>query len=327
MFNRLTSVWMGDLDLYMDENFIKQAFSTMGETASAVKIIYNRVTGGAAGYCFVELADEASVDRCVSSLNGKVVPGSNPPRKFKLNYATYGKRTDTGPEYSIFVGDLSPDVDDQQLHEFFAKKYASCKSGKVVTDPSGISRGYGFVKFTDEKEQSKALEECQNATGLGGKPIRISIAINKSNKGNNYQQNHNYSNYQQGYYQQPYQNYYPQWGYDQYNSYNYNYGSYGPPPPGPGMMGPPPPGPGMMAPPPPFMPPVPADAHHTTEQMQDFSEDGLEEPVEDPQPMTDVDALNRQYMDRSEELYDSLMQCHWQPLDSVTSTIPAQAHS
>lgn len=300
----------------------------MGETASAVKIIYNRVTGGAAGYCFVELPDEASVDRCVASLNGKIVPGSNPPRKFKLNFATYGKRTDTGPDYSIFVGDLTPEVDDQQLHDFFAKKYTSCKSGKVVTDHSGNSRGYGFVKFTDEKEQSQALEECQNATGLGGKPIRISIAINKSNKtSNNYQPSQSYNNYQQGYYQQPYQNYYQQWGYDQYNSYNYNYGSYGPPPPGPGMMGPPPPGPGMMGPPPPFMPPVHTDIQQPTEQTQDCSEDGLEEPVEDPLPKTDVDALNRQYMERSEELYDSLMQCHWQPLDSVTSEIPMQAHS
>jgi len=36
----------------------------------------------------------------------------------------------------------------------------------------------------------------------------------------------------------------------------------------------------------------------------------------------DVDALNKQYMERSEELYDSLMDCHWQPLDSVTSEIP-----
>lgn len=33
---------------------------------------------GSAGYCFVELADEASVDRCVQRLNGKLVPGSNP---------------------------------------------------------------------------------------------------------------------------------------------------------------------------------------------------------------------------------------------------------
>ena len=33
------------LDPYMDENFIKQAFSTMGETAYGVKIITHRVTG------------------------------------------------------------------------------------------------------------------------------------------------------------------------------------------------------------------------------------------------------------------------------------------
>jgi len=41
------------------------------------------------------------------------------------------------------------------------------------------NRGYGFVKFSDENEQKKALEEFQNASGLGGKSIRISIAVNK----------------------------------------------------------------------------------------------------------------------------------------------------
>lgn len=98
----------------MDEDFIKQAFSAMGESPFGVKIITHRITGwviqttyhmnrkpllplytnkkrtgvisnglcllcsGSAGYCFVELADEASVDRCVQRLNGKLVPGSNP---------------------------------------------------------------------------------------------------------------------------------------------------------------------------------------------------------------------------------------------------------
>uniref|UniRef100_A0A8C7GCD8 tRNA selenocysteine-associated protein 1 n=2 Tax=Oncorhynchus TaxID=8016 RepID=A0A8C7GCD8_ONCKI len=290
MFNRMTSLWMGDLDPYMDENFIKQAFSTMGETAYGVKIITHRVTGGSAGYCFVEMADETSVDRCVHQLNGKLVPGSNPPRKFKLNYATYGKRPEAGPEFSVFVGDLSSEVDDYQLHQFFLKKYPSCKGGKVVSDQYGNSRGYGFIKFEDENEQKKAIDECQNASGLGTKPIRISIAVNKSHKMNSYNnQNHNsyHNNYQQPYYQQPNQNYYPQWGYDQYNSYNYGgYGPYGGyPPPGPhGMMGPPP-------------------------------------PIE-PNPHLDVDALNKEYMEGSEELYDSLMNCHWQPLDTITSKIP-----
>lgn len=39
-------------------------------------------------------------------------------------------------------------------------------------------RGYGFVKFGDEGEQKKAIEECQG-TMLGGKPLRLSIAVAK----------------------------------------------------------------------------------------------------------------------------------------------------
>lgn len=41
-------------------------------------------------------------------------------------------------------------------------------------------RGYGFVKFTDELEQKRALTECQGAIGLGSKPVRLSVAIPKA---------------------------------------------------------------------------------------------------------------------------------------------------
>lgn len=234
------------------------------------------------------------------------------PRKFKLNYATYGKRPEPGPEFSVFVGDLTSEVDDYQLHQFFLKKFPSCKGGKVVTDPFGNSKGYGFVKFSDENEQKKALEEFQNASGLGGKPIRISIAVNKGNKTNSYHnQNQTYnSNYQQQYYQQPYNSYYPQWGYDQYNSYNYGYNPYVTPPPVPQ---------GIMPPPP--MPPMPPDMQGSTEQSHDATEEVEEDPAEDPNPHVDVDMLNKEFMERSEELYDSLMDCHWQALDSVTSEV------
>uniref|UniRef100_A0A3B4ZSD1 tRNA selenocysteine-associated protein 1 n=1 Tax=Stegastes partitus TaxID=144197 RepID=A0A3B4ZSD1_9TELE len=305
MFNRQTSLWMGDLDPYMDENFIKQAFSAMGESPFGVKIITHRITGGSAGYCFVELADEASVDRCVQRLNGKLVPGSNPPRKFKLNYATYGKRPEAGPEFSVFVGDLATEVDDFQLHQVF-KKYPSCKGAKVVTDQYGYSRGYGFVKFGEESEQKKAIEECQG-TMLGGKPLRLSIAVAKSQKmssyhggqGQNYHSNYNQT--QSGYYGSHSAGgqggYYSQWGgYDHgYNSgYNYNYGPYGYPPPG-----------HMMPPPPMGMPPMSTDMSGA------------------PIPECDVELWNKDFMQRSEELYDAMMTCHWEPLDSVDSPIPS----
>lgn len=43
----------------------------------------------------------------------------------------------------------------------------------------------------------------------------------------------------------------------------------------------------------------------------------------DPTPQLDVTEANKEFMEQSEELYDALMDCHWQPLDSVSSEIPA----
>uniref|UniRef100_A0A3B4G3A3 tRNA selenocysteine-associated protein 1 n=1 Tax=Pundamilia nyererei TaxID=303518 RepID=A0A3B4G3A3_9CICH len=324
LFSDLQRLWLCQLDPYMDENFIKQAFSAMGESPFGVKIITHRITGGSAGYCFVELADEASVERCVQRLNGKLVPGSNPPRKFKLNYATYGKRPEAGPEFSVFVGDLASEIDDFQLHQVF-KKYPSCKGAKVVTDQYGYSRGYGFVKFGEESEQKKAIEECQG-TMLGGKPLRLSIAVAKSQKmssyhggqGQNYQSNYNQT--QSGYYGSHSggsQGYYSQWGgYDQYGGYNSTgYNTYGYPPPG-----------HMMPPPPMGMPPMSTDMSGAVEVRGTLSHHGdlhccffFLEPI----PECDVDLWNKDFMQRSEELYDAMMNCHWEALDSVDSPIPS----
>ncbi|RLV91069.1 hypothetical protein DV515_00014244 [Chloebia gouldiae] len=282
------SLWMGDLEPYMDENFVSRAFATMGELVLSVKIIRNRLTGIPAGYCFVEFADLATAEKCLHKINGKPLPGATPAKRFKLNYATYGKQPDNSPEYSLFVGDLTPDVDDGMLYEFFVKVYPSCKGGKVVLDQAGVSKGYGFVKFTDELEQKRALTECQGAVGLGSKPVRLSVAIPKVNrmKPMEYNQMYNY-NYNQ-YYQQ-YHNYYAQWGYDQNTgSYSYSYPQYG----------------------------------YTQSTMQTYEEVG-EDALEDPTPQLDVHEANKQFMEQSEELYDALMDCHWQPLDTVSSEIPA----
>ncbi|NP_001398600.1 tRNA selenocysteine 1-associated protein 1 isoform 6 [Rattus norvegicus] len=194
------SLWMGDLEPYMDENFISRAFATMGETVMSVKIIRNRLTGIPAGYCFVEFADLATAEKCLHKINGKPLPGATPAKRFKLNYATYGKQP-------------------------------------------------------DNRSRVKPVE---------------------------YSQMYSYS-YNQ-YYQQ-YQNYYAQWGYDQNTgSYSYSYPQYG----------------------------------YTQSTMQP-----LWSLPPDPAPQLDVTEANKEFMEQSEELYDALMDCHWQPLDTVSSEIPA----
>jgi RNA recognition motif-containing protein len=69
---------------------------------------------------------------------------------------------DHGPGYLIFVGALGPHANEYDLVSLFQARFPSCKSAKIMTDPiSGMSRGYGFVRFADESDQQRVLTEMQ----------------------------------------------------------------------------------------------------------------------------------------------------------------------
>ncbi|KAJ1569777.1 hypothetical protein HK096_001784 [Nowakowskiella sp. JEL0078] len=111
-----TTLWMGDLDPWMEETWIKQLWYSLGENVN-VKMIRDKFTGGNAGYCFVEFLTNASASKHVTTLNGTLIPGTN--RVFKLNWASGGglndRKDDRSPEFSVFVGDLGPEVTDYSL--------------------------------------------------------------------------------------------------------------------------------------------------------------------------------------------------------------------
>src|SRR4051812_16987856 len=87
---------------------------------------------------------------------------------------------DRGPEFSIFVGDLGPEVNEFVLVSLFQARFPSCKSAKIMTDAvTGQSRGYGFVRFADESDQQRALVEMQGVY-CGNRPMRISTATPKT---------------------------------------------------------------------------------------------------------------------------------------------------
>ena len=46
----------------------------------------------------------------------------------------------------------------------------------VVEDENGASKGYGFVRFIDERERDLSLVEMDGAKGLGYKPLTVKPA-------------------------------------------------------------------------------------------------------------------------------------------------------
>lgn len=81
---------MGELEPWMDENFVKNVFSTVSGENVNVKVIRDRASGNA-GYCFVEFNTVEAATKALG-LNGSNIPNSS--RAFKLNWASGGGLVD-----------------------------------------------------------------------------------------------------------------------------------------------------------------------------------------------------------------------------------------
>lgn len=207
--DRPRTLWMGDLDPWLDEEaIINFWWKTLQKRVSA-KIIkpktrhvdrnvasgYNGLSHS--GYCFIKFDTYEDAEEALG-LNGQLLPDialpsqqhfpnnpNNQKKYFRLNWASginMGSSSTTTPEYSLFVGDLSASTTEAHLLAFFQTKFSSSiKTVRVMTDPvSGKSRCFGFVRFTDELERQRALTEM-NGVWLGGRPLRVALATPRAN--------------------------------------------------------------------------------------------------------------------------------------------------
>src|SRR6476659_11473371 len=82
---------------------------------------------------------------------------------------------------NIYVSNLSFNVQDVDLREFFTE-YGEVSSAKVITDKfTGKSRGFGFVEMPDTEAAQKAITELDNGV-VEGRTIRVMEAKPKEEK-------------------------------------------------------------------------------------------------------------------------------------------------
>jgi len=76
---------------------------------------------------------------------------------------------------NIYVSNLSFNVQDEDLREFFAE-YGEVSSAKVITDKfTQKSRGFGFVEMPDDEAGQKAIKELDGAH-VEGRAITVTVA-------------------------------------------------------------------------------------------------------------------------------------------------------
>ena len=179
-------LWMGNIEPWMTESFIMKSFNYYNITPANIKLIKDRETNLIKNYCFVYFNNVKESSNILLKLNGKIIPGTS--LKFKLNWANYYSTFNK----SIYVGNLSRDVDDISLYNLFKKKYDSVHHASVITN-KGKSRGFGFVLFRGEKDFEKCLKEMDGIE-FHGNIIKVSQQMKKEDNDSNNNDDINYYN-------------------------------------------------------------------------------------------------------------------------------------
>ena len=147
--NRL---WMGSIEPWMTEEIIMKSFNEYGFNPSSIKMIKDKRLNSLRNYCFINFDSMSEANKALLQLNGKKIKDGN--LKFKLNWANQNSKENP----NVYVGNLSPEIDDIELYNLFKEKYPSVHHASIITD-KGVSKGFGFVHFLKREDYDKCLKE------------------------------------------------------------------------------------------------------------------------------------------------------------------------
>ncbi|KAJ9111059.1 hypothetical protein QFC19_001257 [Naganishia cerealis] len=186
---RRAHLYVGNLSPRVTEYMLTEIFAVAGPVANAKIIPDRNYTHGGLNFGFVEYSDMRSAEQALNTLNGRKIFDT----EIRVNWAYQNQgagvgglpgqpREDTQNHYHVFVGDLSPEVNDEALGKAFGA-FGTLSEARVMWDMnSGKSRGYGFLAFREKADAEQAIA-TMNGEWLGSRAIRVNWANQKTQTG------------------------------------------------------------------------------------------------------------------------------------------------
>uniref|UniRef100_A0A8C5RDG3 Polyadenylate-binding protein n=1 Tax=Laticauda laticaudata TaxID=8630 RepID=A0A8C5RDG3_LATLA len=170
------NVFIKNLDKSIDNKALYDTFSAFGNILSC-KVVCDE--NGSKGYAFVHFETQDAADRAIEKMNGMLL---NDRKVFVGRFKSHKEReAELGAKAkeftNVYIKNFGDEIDDERLKDLFSN-YGKTLSVKVMTDPAGKSKGFGFVSFEKHEEASKAVEEM-NGKDINGKIVFVGRAQKK----------------------------------------------------------------------------------------------------------------------------------------------------
>ncbi|OVA15873.1 RNA recognition motif domain [Macleaya cordata] len=187
---KFNNVFVKNLSESTTDDELKEIFGEYGPITSAV--VMRDGDGKSKCFGFVNFENPDDAAKSVEALNGKKVDDKEwyvgkAQKKSEREVELKGRFDQTMKEtvdkfqgVNLYVKNLDDSIGDDKLKELFSE-FGTITSCKVMRDPSGISRGSGFVAFSSSEEANRALTEM-NGKMIASKPLYVALAQRKEDR-------------------------------------------------------------------------------------------------------------------------------------------------
>ncbi|KAL6651768.1 hypothetical protein ACP70R_010693 [Stipagrostis hirtigluma subsp. patula] len=181
-----TNLFVGNLPPSMASHKLIELFLPFGRIVRS-RVVDDCFTGLSKGYGFVKYADPRCAAEAIKRMNRRMVegkmlevrvadaPSSGPKPSVHALSETDRQPTEEMDMSNLYVCNLPLLMNTDKLLDLFVP-YGQVTSAKVATDYStGLSKGYGFVKYSDPHDAANAVIQL-NGHLVEGKKIEVRVS-------------------------------------------------------------------------------------------------------------------------------------------------------
>ncbi|KAG6784496.1 hypothetical protein POTOM_010192 [Populus tomentosa] len=186
---KFNNIYVKNLAESTTDEDLKSIFGEHGAITSAV--VMRDADGKSKCFGFVNFENVDDAAKAAEALNGKKFDDkewyvgkaqkkSERELELKGRFEQSMESLEKYQAVNLYIKNLDDSVNDEKLKELFSD-FGTITSCKVMRDPSGISRGSGFVAFSTPEEASRALAEM-NGKIVVSKPLYVAPAQRKEER-------------------------------------------------------------------------------------------------------------------------------------------------
>jgi len=209
--DRFTNLFLKNLDENVLEEQLEESFAKFGKIQNLALMKDN--DGRSKCFAFVNYYEHEAAVKAIEAMNGKVLKEGGKviyvgkalkkdersrmlqqTRRNPMGHPSTAPAVSHSQSLNLYVKNLEDEVTNERLAQEFSR-YGELISARVMrNEPTGTSRGFGFVWFKNNEDGMKALEEM-NGKVLVNQPLFVDLAKKRDGRRSNYYYNGNHSNY------------------------------------------------------------------------------------------------------------------------------------